>query len=80
MLDQSPLPTPELQDAWAEELHAFNQVTSPDALAFRLGRTGGWISALLVAQVIDNENFEALEQARQQASAQAIRRLKVNTP
>lgn len=78
--DQSPLPTSNLQDAWVAELHLFNQAVTPEMLALTLGRTGGWLSALLTAQVIDHPTFTTLERVRRAVGDLAIKRLIINTP
>ena len=69
------LPFGSLREAWADELRALEQADSLDTLSLWLGRTGGFLSALLAAQVIDWKSYRALDAVRTQVYEAASRRL-----
>lgn len=55
------LPTGSLREAWADELRALEQSDSLGVLAHGAGRTGGWLAALVAAQVITWPTHKALD-------------------
>lgn len=69
------LPTGSLQEAWADELRALEQSDSLSVLANGAGRTGGWLAALLSAQVITWPTYQALDVERTRAYDAASQRL-----
>jgi len=69
------LPAGSLREAWADELRALEQSDSLDVLALGLGRTSGWLSALVAAQVIDWPTHKALDAARTRIYDAACQRL-----
>lgn len=70
------MPTANLQQAWDEELQALAQAPSPEQVYYRSGRAAGWLSALLVAELIDLPTFDALEVIRLQARDSAAQRVR----
>ena len=66
------LPTDSLQEGWAEELRELARAQTREQLSLGFGRAGGWAAALLQAEVIGPETFQALEVARCQVRAQVL--------
>lgn len=58
------LPTAYLTLCWTDEMSQLAQCTQVDDLYIRLSRAGGWAAALLHADVIDSELFDALNVER----------------
>lgn len=58
------LPTAYLTTMWTDEMSQLAQCSQVDDLYIRLSRTGGWVAALLHADVIDSELFDALNVER----------------
>jgi hypothetical protein len=58
------LPTPYLTQRWTDEMVQLVQCAQVDDLYIRLSRTGGWVAALLHADVIDSDLFDALNVER----------------
>lgn len=69
------LPTGSLREAWADELHALEQSDSLSVLAHGAGRTGGWLAALVAAQVITWPTYKTLDAVRTRVYDAASQRL-----
>lgn len=69
------LPTGSLREAWADELRALEQSNSLSVLANGAGRTGGWLAALVAAQVITWPTYKSLDAVRTRIYDAASQRL-----
>lgn len=66
------LPNATLREGLADELRELASAQSRNALTLSYGRVGGWSAALLQAEVIGPDTFEALNVARDQVYSQAL--------
>lgn len=66
------LPSATLREGLADELRELASAQNRNALMLSYGRVGGWSAALLQADVIGGETFEALNTARDQVYSQAL--------